>query len=134
MPTVAVGVQADSTMEIPADPGVAGWYRFGRAPADGEGATVLAAHVDSRVYGLGPLAKLRDVAAGTQISVRDAAGTDTPYVVRSVTYVPRAQLPVAELFTRSGPPTLVVITCGGTFDERTRTYSDNVVLVADATA
>lgn len=130
MPVDPVGVQADGAMEIPTDPAVAGWYRFGPAPADAAGATVIAAHVDSRVYGLGPLARLRDAQPGQQVSVTDAAGTITTYIVESVTYIPRAQLPVDELFSREGPRSLVVITCGGSFDERTRSYSDNVVLVA----
>lgn len=130
MPVEPVGVQDDGAMQIPKDPAVAGWYRFGPAPADAEGATVIAAHVDSRVYGLGPLAKLRDAKPGQEVSVTDEAGARTRYIVESVTYIPRAKLPVDELFTREGPRSLVVITCGGSFDERTRSYSDNVVLIA----
>lgn len=130
MPVDAVGVQDDGAMQIPKNPATAGWYRFGPAPADGEGATVIAAHVDSRVYGLGPLARLRDAEPGQEVFVTDEAGTRTRYIVERVTYIPRAQLPVDELFAREGSPTLVVITCGGSFDERTRSYSDNVVLVA----
>lgn len=121
-------------MEIPADPAIAGWYRFGSAPSTGEGATVLAAHVDSRIYGLGPLSALRDAQAGWTISVTAEDGTASSYVVESVTYIPRAQLPVDQLFSRTGPASLVLITCGGTFDEQRRSYSDNVVLVATAVA
>lgn len=131
MPVVPVGVQPDGAMQIPADPAVAGWYRFGPAPADA-GATVIAAHVDSRSYGLGPLGRLREAEPGQQVSATDGSGQTTTYIVESVTYIPRAQLPVAELFTRSGPRSLIVITCGGQFDDRTRNYSDNVVLIARA--
>lgn len=132
MPVVPVGVKDDGGMEIPERPSVAGWYRFGKTPTDAEGATVLAAHVDDRDYGVGPLAELRYAEEGSEVSVTDADGVDTRYTVESVTYIPRAQLPVADLFTRDGPRTLVVITCGGSFDEQTRSYSDNVVLVARA--
>jgi len=132
MPIQPVGVQDSGAMEIPEDPAIAGWYRFGPAPADPEGATVLAAHVDDREYGVGPLARLRDAQAGETVIVRDAGGAEVAYAVESVAYIPRAQLPVAELFERTGPRTLVVVTCGGQFDERTRSYSDNVVLVARA--
>lgn len=133
MPVVPVGVQADGSMEIPVDPAVAGWYRYGPAPADTEGTTVLAAHVDSRIYGVGPLAQLRDAQPGQTLRVTDADGAVTAYTVESVTYIPRAELPVDELFDRDGPRSLVLITCGGQFDEQTRTYSDNVVLIARAT-
>jgi hypothetical protein len=134
MPVEPVGVQADGSMEIPADPAVAGWYRFGKAPAEGAGATVIAAHVDSRRFGIGPLAALRDAQPGQTAVVADQSGARQEYLVRSVTYLPRAELPVDDLFAREGPRMLVVITCGGTFDEQTRTYSDNVVMIAEAVA
>jgi hypothetical protein len=70
--------------------------------------------------------------AGDEIRITDADGTVTTYVTESVTYIPRAELPVDDLFTREGPRTLAVITCGGDFDQQTRTYSDNVVLIAKA--
>lgn len=134
MPVVPVGVQDDGSMEIPVDPAVAGWYRYGPAPADADGTTVLAAHVDSRVYGIGPLSVLRDAQPGQTLQVTDADGAVTAYTVESVTYIPRAELPVDQLFDRDGPRSLVVITCGGEFDEQSRTYSDNVVLVARASS
>lgn len=130
MPVEPVGVQDTGEMEIPERPSIAGWYRFGKAPADAEGTTVIAAHVDDREYGVGPLAKLREAEPGDEIAVTDADGTVTTYVTESVTYIPRAELPVDDLFTREGPRSLAVITCGGDFDEQTRTYSDNVVLIA----
>lgn len=132
MPVLPVGVQRDGSMEIPERPSIAGWYRFGPTPADAEGATVIAAHVDDREFGIGPLAKLRTAEKGSAVSVTDEAGAVVEYEVESVTYIPRAQLPVEELFTREGPRTLVLITCGGSFDEQTRSYSDNVVLIARA--
>lgn len=35
------------------------------------------------------------------------------------------------LFTRTGPPRLAVISCGGTFDRAKRSYRDNVVVIAE---
>jgi hypothetical protein len=40
----------------------------------------------------------------------------------------------ADLFSRQGPPTLTLITCGGAFDEATGHYVDNVVVVASPVA
>ena len=132
MPVEPVGVQAGGEMQIPERPSTAGWYRFGVAPADDAGTTVIAAHVDDREFGIGPLAKLREARAGDVVTVTDADGAATDYVTESVTYIPRAELPVDRLFTRDGPRMLAVITCGGDFDQQTRTYSDNVVLIARA--
>ncbi|CAN7314533.1 class F sortase [Microbacterium sp. LjRoot45] len=125
-----VGVQDDGSMEIPENPAVAGWYRYGPTPGADEGSAVIAAHVDSRVLGIGPLAQLRDLDEGAKVQVRDEDGETTDFTVVSVRYIPRAELPVEDLFSRSGESSLVIITCGGSFDEATRTYSDNVVAVA----
>jgi hypothetical protein len=132
MPVEPVGVADTGEMEIPERPSIAGWYRFGMAPRDDEGTTVIAAHVDDREFGIGPLAELRNAGEGDVVTVTDAEGTTTEYVTESVTYIPRAELPVEELFTREGPRMLAIITCGGDFDQQTRTYSDNVVLIAQA--
>ncbi len=130
MPIVPVGVQEDGSMEIPKQPSVAGWYRYSSAPSSDTGALVLAAHVDSRIYGLGPLSELRYAEAGESVTVVDAAGTPREYTIESVTYIARSALPVSDLFQRTGESSLVIITCGGEFDEATRSYSDNVVAVA----
>lgn len=132
MSITPVGVQDDGSMEIPKNPARAGWYRYGAAPADETGTTVIAAHVDSRIFGIGPLAKLRDAKEGETLAIRDAAGDTHRYEIESVTYIPRAELPVDQVFDRDGDARLAVITCGGSFDEQTRTYSDNVVLIARA--
>ncbi|CAI9386498.1 hypothetical protein MICABA_00430 [Microbacterium sp. T2.11-28] len=130
LPVDPVGVQRDGSMEIPENPAVAGWYRYGPVPGAPEGSAVVAAHVDSRVRGIGPLARLRELEAGDEITVRDAEGETSRFVVATVDYIPRAKLPVDEFFARTGEPALVIITCGGSFDEATRSYSDNVVAVA----
>jgi hypothetical protein len=67
------------------------------------------------------------------VRVTDAAGETHPYAVASRTsYRKTTGLP-AELFRTDGPPRLALITCGGTFDERTGNYADNVVVVATPT-
>jgi hypothetical protein len=35
-----------------------------------------------------------------------------------------------DLFATTGPPRLVLITCGGPFDSTTRNYQDNIVVFA----
>lgn len=129
-----VGVVEDGTMEIPEDADRAGWYRFGPAPADPEGATVVAAHVDSWTTGIGPFSRLRDVRPGARIEVTTADGVVHAYTVRDVTQVPKQDAPVAQWFDRTGAPRLVLVTCGGTFDRGIGHYSDNVAVTADPVA
>ncbi len=130
VPIIPVGVEGDGFMQLPPDPAVAGWYRYGPTPASGAGNTVIAAHIDSPSYGIGPFASLRDVPAGAEVTVSSEDGSTTRYATESVTYYVKAELPTEQLFARDGTPTLVLITCGGEFDASIGHYRDNVVLVA----
>lgn len=125
---IPVGVLSDGQMELPDDPAVAGWYRYGPDPASESGTTVIAAHVDSYRYGLGPFANLRYLPPGTSVVVTTEDGVDHGYTVESVQNVARSELPLDQVFDREGQPRLILLTCGGTFDGRE--YSDNVVVTA----
>jgi hypothetical protein len=125
-----VGVKADGQMEIPENVDIAGWYRYGPDPASPVGSTVIAAHVDSLEYGLGQFVKLKGLPAGTRIIVSTADGKTHNYLIDSVQNVLKEQLPVGQIFDREGPPRLALITCGGQFDYTSRTYSDNVIVMA----
>ena len=130
VPVVPVGVETGGFMELPADPAIGGWYRFGADPAASDGNVVISAHVDSPQYPIGPFSRLRDLTAEDVVEVTDAAGNMRRYAVQSVSYYPKADLPVKDLFARSGTRSLVLITCGGEFDSRTGRYADNVVAIA----
>jgi hypothetical protein len=125
-----VGVKADGQMEIPENVDIAGWYRYGPDPASPVGSTVIAAHVDSLEFGLGQFVKLKGLPAGTRIIVSTADGKTHNYLIDSVQNVLKEQLPVGQIFDREGPPRLALITCGGQFDYTSRTYSDNVIVMA----
>lgn len=126
---VPVGLADDGQMELPDDPKVVGWYRFGPAAAAGAGSVVIAGHVDSRRYGIGPLARLVDAEKGAEVVVRTEAGEVHTYAVVEVQVIPKADLPIAEIFSRDGAERLVLITCTGEFDG-TR-YEDNAVVIAE---
>lgn len=131
IPVDPVGVQDDGQMEIPPLAERAGWYRYGAAPADPQGTTVIAAHVDSVASaGLGPFARLRDVAVGAQVSVTLADGTSLAYTVQEVRTVPKTAVAWDQVFVRDGAPRLVLITCGGAWQPAQRHYADNVIVIA----
>jgi sortase (surface protein transpeptidase) len=116
------------TVEVPSDVDRVGWYRFGPSPG-APGSAVLLGHVDSRTQGPGAFLGLRDLARGDVVSVRFADGTQSTFLVAARRSYPKDRLPAA-VFERTGRPTLALVTCGGAFDEATRTYSDNVVVFA----
>ena len=130
MPVAPVGVDPNGLMGLPVDPAVGGWYRFGPDATSTTGHVVISAHVDAPEYPIGPLARLRELGAGAEIIVDAGNGASRTYVLESVTYYPKTDLPTGDLFNRDGPPALVLITCGGAFDSTTGRYRDNVVAIA----
>jgi hypothetical protein len=130
-PLDPVGVDPAGAMALPEDVDRVGWYRFGPVPGSAEGTAVLAGHVDDAEQGLGALAPLREVEAGAEVQVTDAAGVVTRWRVVSRELIEKQVLPLASLFQRAGPPRLVLVTCGGEFIPELRSYRDNVVVVAE---
>jgi hypothetical protein len=124
-------VEPDGAMTLPTDVDRVGWYRFGPAPGATAGTAVLAGHVDDREQGLGALAPLRTIGPGAEVLVRDAAGAVTRWRVVTRELVDKQEVPLDALFRRSGPPRLVLLTCGGPFLPGLRSYRDNVVVVAE---
>lgn len=124
-----VGVARDRQMALPLDPRVMGWYRFGPSPGAGRGSVIVAGHLDSRRFGLGPLVRLRQVEVGDRVRVTLADGSRRLYVVRSVRRFDRQALP-AELFSRVGRERLRIVTCGGAFLPDRGGYQKNLVVTA----
>lgn len=129
-PVVPVGVDADGDTAIPARVDTVGWYRFGPQPGASAGSIVLVGHVDSAQQGEGAFFRLQTVRAGAVVSVTDANRHVFRYRVVGRQEYPKASVPLAALFTRTGAPHLTLITCGGSFDPRIRHYRDNVVVTA----
>jgi sortase (surface protein transpeptidase) len=128
-PIVPVGVEAGSShVQVPSDVHVVGWYRFGPPPGAG-GSAVLLGHVDSWTQGPGVFFRLRELEPADVIRVTFANGSESPFQVVARRSYPKSGLP-SKLFERKGPSILVLVTCGGSFDQSTRSYSDNIVVFA----
>jgi len=128
-PIVPVGVEAGSSrVQVPSDVHVVGWYRFGPPPGAG-GSAVLLGHVDSWTQGPGVFFRLRELEPADVIWVTFANGSESSFRVVARRSYPKSGLP-GRLFEREGPSFLTLVTCGGSFDQATRRYSDNVVVFA----
>ncbi|MFI2104389.1 class F sortase [Isoptericola sp. NPDC019693] len=125
----AVGVDEQGRMDLPGSADVAGWYRFGSAPASTAGATVVAAHVDDE-DSVGPFARLVAAEPGTTVRVRTSDGATHTYTVERSESTAKADVATDRLFDRSGRPRLLLVTCGGRWDADARSYTDNVVVTA----
>jgi hypothetical protein len=77
---------------------------------------------------VGPLARLRDVEVGDPVEVVSSDGVTSTYRVVLVERFDQQALPV-EIFARTGPERLRVVTCGGAYDPETG-YEENLVVTA----
>ena len=67
---------------------------------------------------------------GAEVVVDLEDGTSHTYRVTAVGTYPKQDLP-AEVFSTTGPERLVLITCGGRFDNSRRSYESNVIAFAE---
>ena len=126
---VPVGIEAGTgNVQVPGDVDTVGWYRFGPIPG-AAGSAVLLGHVDSRTQGLGVFFRLRELGPGDLLHVDFADGSRSSFRVVGRRSYPKRDLPT-DLFERAGRPILALVTCGGSFDEATGSYDDNVVVFA----
>jgi hypothetical protein len=118
----------------PDDPLRVGWWIGSSLAGSDQGSTVLVGHVDSAAAGPGALFRLSELEAGAEIKLQTATGGSVRYAVTALAdYAKTGDLP-ADLFRPSGPPQLILITCGGEFDAATESYADNIVVIAAPTA
>ncbi|MBK4348577.1 class F sortase [Lacisediminihabitans changchengi] len=130
MQVLPQGLGDDGQMAVPSDSRIAGWYEFGSGPMSAAGTTVIVAHIDARVGGVGPFSRIRDLPAGSPIAIQAGNGSVHNYVTTAVQEVAKEGAPMADYFDRAGPPRLILITCGGKFNAATGHYLDNIVVTA----
>ncbi|MFR9757040.1 class F sortase [Streptomyces sp. TR06-5] len=125
---VRLGLQEDGSMETPADPDKAGWFRPGPTPGE-QGPAVIAGHVtwngERSVF-----FRLGDLEQGDRIDVRREDGRTARFRVDRVERHPKDDFPTVEVYRNLDHAGLRLITCGGTYDEERHYYSDNVVVFA----
>jgi sortase (surface protein transpeptidase) len=126
-PVIDVGVETGGDMEVPPADEV-GWYRYSPLPG-AEGSSILAAHIayDGRD---GVFVRLADIEPGAEVQVIDEDGAAARFRVSTVERYAKEALPEDVVFARDGDPRLVLVTCGGRFDQERRSYDDNIVVVA----
>ncbi|MDH3249782.1 MAG: class F sortase [Acidimicrobiia bacterium] len=127
-PIIDVGVESNGEMEIPGATEI-GWYRFGPTPGD-PGSAVLAAHIAFNGRD-GVFRDLDEIEVGAIVEVAYEDGSSKRFRVTEIAQYAKDELPVGRVFAKEGTPELTLITCGGDFNRSLRSYSNNVVAVAE---
>jgi hypothetical protein len=121
----AVGIDLKAgALGIPDDIKKVGWWSDGAAPGDTHGTVLIGGHVDSAKKGAGAFYALKSARRGDIVKVDNRR-----YRVTTVKRVAKASLP-ASIFTRTGAPKLVLVTCGGPFNAKIGHYRDNIIVTA----
>jgi sortase (surface protein transpeptidase) len=128
-PVSSVGVAEDGEVQVPDDVATVGWYRFGPLPGE-PGSSVLVGHVDDYRQGVGVLARIGDLNPGDTIEVGDENGVVSEFTVVAREQWNKADAPLDRLFDRGGSARLVLLTCGGAFDDARLEYTDNIAVTA----
>ena len=127
-----LGLNPDGTVQVPTDFQEPGWFRLGPTPGQ-VGSAVILGHVDS-YRGPAVFFRLRSLRAGDRVEVRLADGAVARFAVRAVETYLKREFPARRVYASRGYPALHLVTCGGTFDTRTRSYLSNVVVYTSLVA
>jgi hypothetical protein len=127
---IRLGLNADGTLEVPSNFGVAGWWAGGRSPGE-RGAAVIVGHVDS-TSGPAVFFRLRNLHHGDPIWVQRLDGRKVRFVVQRLKQVPKTHFPTQEVYGYHPQAMLRLVTCGGAFNHGTGHYVDNVIVFATA--
>lgn len=130
---VRLGLQPDTTVEVPQDPERAGWYESGTVPGQ-PGSAVVLGHVDS-VEGPAVFYRLAELEPGDRVRVGEADGSVATFVVRRVATYANDDFPAEQVY--AGDPArrfLNLVTCGGWYDADRGGWQGNVVVYSELTS
>ncbi|MFE9643558.1 class F sortase [Streptomyces sp. NPDC006365] len=131
-PVMVRGLDARGAIEAPpyARAGAVGWYGAGVRPG-AEGAALLAGHVDTE-SGPAVFRRLSELRPGDKARVLRDDGSVAEFTVDDVQVLARDRFDAQQAYgvRQSGRAELRLITCGGSFDPDSRTYTANVVVSA----
>jgi len=125
---VDLGLGADGSLEAPRDFSSVGWYTAGPSPGQ-LGPAVLAGHVDSH-NGPAIFYRLGALRPGARVTVGRKDGSTATFSVDRVQRFPKNRFPTALVYGSTNRSELRLITCGGSFDQKSGHYVDNVVAFA----
>ncbi|MET7703081.1 class F sortase [Streptomyces sp. NPDC005485] len=131
-PVVSRGLDPRGAIDPPPfdQPGVVGWYARGAKPG-AAGTALFVGHVDTETRPA-VFYRLSALRPGETVRVIRDDGTVAEFTVDDVRVLARDRFDAQQAYGphRSGRAELRLITCGGTFDRATRSYSANVVVSA----
>ena len=129
---VNLALAADGSLQAPQDFSSVGWYTAGPSPGQ-LGPAILGGHVDSH-NGPAIFYRLGALRPGARVTVRRDDGSTATFSIDRVQRFPKDHFPTALVYGSTNRAELRLITCGGSFDQKSGHYVDNVVAFAHLVA
>jgi len=124
-----VGLAPGGAMDAPSGPLPVALYDRGPRPGE-KGSAVIAGHYGWKNGHVAAFDQLHLLQKGDLLSVEDATGKSTTFVVREIR-VYDATADATDIFTSPNGSHLNLITCGGSWNEGEKTYAKRTVVFTD---
>lgn len=122
-----VGLTETNNMEVPENADNVAWYIHGPKPSE-KGNAVIAGHYDTPTGRPAIFYKLKTLEPGDEVEVISSNAVRTTFTVTEVSTIPYDVFPSDEVFVTREGVNLNLITCGGIWDARKKTYLDRIVV------
>lgn len=127
-PLINLGLAENGELDVPEAFDIAGWHSNGTAPGD-IGPAVVVGHVDS-YQGPAIFYRLRELVPGDKVAVDRADGSQVIFEVYDKETVRKDAFPTDRVYGETSTPELRLLTCGGRYDKKKKSYTENVVVFA----
>ncbi|MFE0465378.1 class F sortase [Kitasatospora sp. NPDC058965] len=133
-PFTTLDLDASGTLQAPPpdDRNLVGWYEHGPSPGE-RGAAVVAGHVDTRT-GPAVFLMLHLLTPGSTVDITREDRTTATFTVDSVQNYSKSTFPDQQVYAATPDAELRLITCAGTYNQKTHDYTDNLVVFAHLTS
>lgn len=123
----SVGMDSQRRMDVPKDSNNTAWFNPGYRPGQ-PGNAVLAGHYDNVDGSPSVFWEIKELKLGDKITITDDKGEEKTFAVTRIEQYPHDEFPIQEVFGESSEAMLNLITCQGNWDEKTKNYSDRMVV------
>lgn len=124
-----MGLTPAGAMAVPGNRVEVGWFKLGTRPGD-KGSAVIGGH-NRWASGDGVFVRLNELQIGDTLSVIDAKGVRTSFVVREIRSYDALDTDTALIYHSDSGVHLNLITCSGDWDISTKSYTKRLVLFTD---
>lgn len=123
-----MGLTPAGAMAVPDNQIDSGWYSFGTRPGE-VGSAVIGGH-NTFARGPGVFSRLNELQVGDLLSVVDATGTTTSFIVRDIKTFNALDTNTGIFESETGTH-LNLITCSGVWNPFTQSYTTRLVVFTD---